>query len=202
MQTSTIETPVSTYATPTYHTKRWTVEEYERMLALEMFRDARFELIAGEVIEMPLISELHAISVTNTAEAVTVPLHGRLKIRNQCPINAGNYGRPEPDIALVSFDALLPNQPPSRAELIIEVSDSTLAYDQGDKASLYASLGMPDYWIVNLQENVLEVRRAPIERPQSRFGWDYSITQIIPRGGQVSPLVAPDVILQINDLLP
>jgi len=202
MTTSVLEAPVLNHVAPTYRTKRWTVEEYERLLSTGVFDGARFELIDGEIIEMTPMGEPHAAGLSNTAEAVTVPLHGRLKIRNQCPINAGNYGRPEPDIAVVSFDALLPNQPPARAELIIEVSDSTLAYDQGDKASLYASLGMPDYWILNLQENVLEVRRAPIERPQSRFGWDYSITQIIPRGGQVSPLAAPDVILQINDLLP
>jgi len=202
MTTSVLEVPVSNHVAPTYRTKRWTVEEYERLLSTGVFDGARFELIDGEIIEMTPMGEPHAVGMGKTHKQLNISLEEQLLVRGQSPINAGNYGRPEPDIAVVSFDALLPNQPPSRAELIIEVSDSTLAYDQGDKASLYASLGVPDYWIVNLQENVLEVRRAPIERPQSRFGWDYSITQIIPRGGQVSPLAAPDVILQINDLLP
>jgi Uma2 family endonuclease len=202
MTTPISEAPAPALTSVKPRSKRWSVEEYERLLSTGVFDGQRLELMDGDIIEMTPMNEPHAASVTNTAEELTVPLHGRMKVRNQTPLNAGAYGRPEPDIAVVSLDALLPDQPPSRAELIIEVSDSTLAYDQGDKSSLYASLGVPDYWIINLQENVLEVRRAPIERPSARFDFDYSQIQIIPRGGSVSPLVAPDVSLQVDDLLP
>lgn len=92
--------------------------------------------------------------------------------------------------------------PPSQVELVIEVSDSTLQYDQTDKASLYASLGIQDYWIINIPEETVEVRRQPIARAAARFDSDYSSIQILTRGQSVSPLVAPDVVLQVNDLLP
>lgn len=61
---------------------------------------------------------------------------------------------------------------PSEAALIVEVSKSALQYDRTTKASLYASLGISDYWIVNLIESTVELRRQPIERVATQFGWD------------------------------
>ncbi len=202
MTTPILEAPIRAVSPTQPRLKRWSVEEYERLLSTGVFDGQRLELIDGDIIDMTPMGEPHAGSVNRTHKQLNVKLEDQLFVRGQSPINAGFYGRPEPDIAVVSLDALLPDQPPSRAELIIEVSDSTLAYDQGDKSSLYASLQVPDYWIINLQENVLEVRRAPMGRPNARFGFDYSQIQIIPRGGVVSPLVAPDVSLRVDDLLP
>ncbi len=111
------------------HRHRLSALVYERMARLGAFEGLRVELIDGEIIEMPPMGEPHAASVTNTTEELVVPFRGKMKVRNQTPLNAGSYGRPEPDVAVVSLDALLLDQPPSRAELVVEVSDSTLKYD-------------------------------------------------------------------------
>ncbi len=181
---------------------RISAHEYELLAKAGAFDDQRVELIDGEIIYMIPSGEGHAMSVSRTTKRLNVALDESLLTRPQNPINAGTFGRPEPDVAVVLTKNLVQGQPPSEIELAIEVSDSTLKYDQTDKASLYASLGVPDYWIVNLVTNVLEVRRAPIELPAARFGFDYSSIQIIPRTGSVSPLVAPDVVLRVEDLLP
>lgn len=175
---------------------------YEQMASLGLFDGLRVELIDGEVIEMPPIGENHAQSVTKTSIKLIVALHERLLVRSQNPINAGAFGRPEPDVVLVPLETLGSSEPPRNVELAIEVSDSTLKYDQTDKASLYASLGIQDYWIINLVESTLEIRRQPIPRASARFGFDYAQTQILTPGQSASPLVAPDFSVKVEDLLP
>jgi Uma2 family endonuclease len=116
----------------------------------------------------------------------------------QAPLALGLEAEPEPDLAVVrgewrDFVA----GPPSTAELVIEVSDSTLAFDQGTKANLYARAGIAEYWIINLPERVLEVRR----RPDPARG-EY---QSISRHGSaeaVAPLADPTVTIAVRDLLP
>ena len=179
-----------------------TAHDYEQMALLGFFEGLRVELIDGEIVEMPPIGEPHAMSVSRTTKRLNIALNDDLLTRPQNPINAGSFGRPEPDVAVVLTSNLVRGEAPSQVELAIEVSDSTLKYDQTDKASLYASLGIQDYWILNLVESTLEVRRQPIPRPSARFGFDYANTQILTRGQSASPLVAPDLTLKVEDLLP
>ena len=181
---------------------RISAHEYELLAAAGAFEGLRVELIDGEIIEMTPTGESHVGSTNKTHRQLNLKLEEQLVVRGQSPLNAGIHGSPEPDVAVVLFSKTSPDAAPSEAELVIEVSNSTLKYDQTDKASLYASLGVPDYWIVNLVANTLEVRRAPIELATARFGFEYSTLQIIPRTGTVSPLVAPDVTLRVEDLLP
>ena len=142
------------------------------------------------------------MSVSRTTRRLNIALDESLLTRPPNPLNAGTFGRPEPDIAVVLTSNLVSGETPSQAELVIEVSDSTLKYDQNDKASLYASLGVQDYWIINLTESTLEVRRQPIARASARFGHDYASLQIYMRGQTASPLVAPTLSLKVEDLLP
>lgn len=179
-----------------------TAHEYESLAQMGAFEGQRVELIGGHIITMPPISEDHARSVSNTSEELIIPLRGQMKVRSQNPIDAGEHGRPEPDVAVVPLDYENSSGPPAQVDLLVEVSRSTLAYDQTDKASLYASLGIADYWIVNLVENTVEVRRQPIPRENSAFGHDYASTQIHRRGETVSPLCAPQIALLVDDLLP
>jgi Uma2 family endonuclease len=86
----------------------------------------------------------------------------------------GQYSEPEPDAAVVrgtvrDFAA----EHPTSAVLVVEVSDSTLAFDRDVKASLYAAAGIPEYWIVNLVERQLEIHREPTPMPAARLGYGY-----------------------------
>lgn len=167
-----------------------------------LFGDQRVELIDGEIITMPPISEAHAQSVSKVTTKMTVPLYEQFIIRCQNPFNAGENGRPEPDIAVVRPESLDPLQPPSEAILLVEISRATLQYDRTTKASLYASLGIADYWIVNLVENQVEVYRQPIERANAEFGHDYASRQIYLRGQSVALLEVPTVSIDVDDMLP
>ncbi len=176
--------------------------DYMRMAELGFFDDQRVELIGGEIIDMPPSSEAHAQSVDKVTAKITVPLYERFVVRCQNPFDAGENGRPEPDIAVVRPESLSADQPPSEAVLLVEVSKSTLHYDQTTKASLYASLGIADYWIVNLAENTVEVYRQPTERVESQFGHDYASRQIYQRGQSVALLECPEVSIEVNAMLP
>ena len=87
----------------------------------------------------------------------------RHKIRIQLPLDLGQTSEPEPDctIVLAASRQNLAGHPTS-AVLVIEVADSSLAYDRGRKGSLYARAGIQDYWIINLVDDRLEVYRDPI----------------------------------------
>ena len=176
--------------------------DYMSMAEIGLFDGQRVELINGEIVDMPPISEFHAQSVDKSTKKLIVPLHENFVVRCQHPFNAGENGRPEPDIAVVRPETLRPDEPPSEAVLLIEVSRTTLEYDRTTKLSLYASLGIADYWIINLAENTIEVYRQPIQRETAQFGWDYASRQIYQRGQSVALLEVPTVSIAVNDVLP
>lgn len=110
---------------------------------------------------------------------------------------------PEPDVAVIEGkpedckDAL-----PKTAALVIEIADSSLAFDRTEKASLYAKAGVRDYWIVNLKDRRLKVRRRPVEDETAIFGYSYSTLQILAENEIVAPLAKPEAEIKFTDLLP
>ena len=176
--------------------------DYMRMAEIGLFEGQRVELIDGDIIAMPPMSEAHAQSVDNIHEELGEPFRGTFKIRGQNLFNAGEHGRPEPDIAVVRREALRADEPPAEAVLIVEVSRSTLHYDQTTKASLYASIGIADYWIVNLIENQVEVYRQPIPSQSAQFGHDYASRQIYRSGQSIALLEVPEVSIAVDAMLP
>jgi Uma2 family endonuclease len=86
--------------------------------------------------------------------------------------------------------------------LVIEVSDTTYLKDSGPKLRMYARAGIQDYWILNLPEARLEVYRRPEKLPSAAARWRYGQTNVLGRGGKVSPLTRPDLSFLVDDLLP
>ena len=84
----------------------------------------------------------------------------------------------------------LPFSAPSEAHLIIEVADSSLRYDRGDEAQRYAACGVPEYWVVNLLDRVVEVHRAPSAAYRE-------VTSVV-QGGRMQLLAFPDVELMVD----
>ncbi len=91
---------------------------------------------------------------------------------------------------------------PTSAVLIIEVSDTTLRFDRGKKASMYAKQGIADYWIVNILGRQIEIHRDPIMDPSHKWGFRYNSIQIFKPGDTVSPLAASGVSVGVDELLP
>jgi Uma2 family endonuclease len=167
--------------------------EYDKLVALGVFEGERVELLNGEVRRMSPIGPPHTSTVDRLTELLVLAFAGRARVRVQGSFAGGELSEPEPDVSILprrDYDA----EHPSEAHLVIEVSDSSLAYDRGPKAALYATCGVPEYWIVNLVDRVVEVHREP------RAG-AYQRISVHPRGERLRVLHFPDVEIAVNDFL-
>src|SRR5690349_838232 len=135
--------------------KLWTLAEYDRMIRAGLFRDQRAELIEGEIIQMPPMEEPHAAGIEKTRRALEAVFGPNHWARAQMPLRFRPRSAPEPDVAVVPGGPDDYQTAPTAALLVVEVSDASLAYDRGRKASLYARAGIADYWIVSLRHRQL-----------------------------------------------
>ena len=183
--------------------RRWTRDEYYRMGELGLFRGQRVELIDGAVMVLSPQGPSHATSVERVRKALETSLGDGVWVRTQLPVDFGIHTEPEPDVSVVSGSLEdYTSAHPVSALLIIEVSDTTLSYDRHNKASLYAHAGITDYWIVNLVDCQLEVRRQPVADPNTLHGSDYTEVILLHSGDTVTPLCRPHTRLSVADLLP
>jgi len=144
---------------------KWTRDELLKMWAMGLLRGQRVELIEGEVIELNPISSMHATAVTLATYTLREIFGKGWIVRVQNPLSLGVHSEPHPDIAVVAGEArVFKDEHPNTGTLIVEVADSSLAYDRHRKAAVYAEGNIPEYWIINLQERLLEVYRHPITR--------------------------------------
>lgn len=182
----------------------WDVETYERACKMGLFEGKRVELIEGEINDLNAHSKPHMVGVTKTFEALLQAFPRNAYVLTcQGTLYSDERSRPEPDIAVFRggyADLLAEN--PMRPILVVEVSLETLAYDQGDKASFYAHLGVGEYWVLNLRDEWLEVRRNPQPMASQRHGAGYASLEILNRAMSAGPLELPQVTIQVADLLP
>ena len=180
----------------------WTKDEYYKMAEIGFFDGKRVELIGGKVLEMTPMLSGHATATMLVSEALRVVFSERHFLRVQLPLSVSEISDPEPDVAVIEGTIRdYRDAHPTSAALVVEVADSSLDYDLSDKASLYASAGVADYWVVNLPQRRLEVFRSPILDTSQPFGYSYASRTIFSENEQVQPLAAAGTI-QIADLLP
>ncbi len=181
---------------------RWTTEQFQQMGGAGFFEGRRVLLIEGEILETMTMDSPHATSLILATDALREAFGAGYVVRAQLPLRLNENTDPEPDIAIVAGRARdYAQQHPTTALLIVEVSDSTLRFDQTKKASLYARAGIGDYWIVNLPEKRLEVHRAPVEKSDQAFGWAYESVQLLDATARVAPLAAPESPVAVANLL-
>ena len=175
------------------------IEEYDRLIKKGFFkhlRDRRIELIRGEMREMsppgPVHEEavdvLNRWSISNTDPAVV-----RVRVQNSIGLPELDSA-PQPDVAWVREQSYRTGRPTSDdVFLVVEVSDSSLNYDRGTKAKLYALSGIADYWVVNLRDSCIEVFRDPQDG-------EYQSHEVFDRGHTVRPLKYPKLKLSVTKL--
>jgi Uma2 family endonuclease len=186
-----------------YFPRLFSKGEYERMSAMGLFVGQKVELIAGEVLQMAAQSNRHGAGATLVARALDRIFTTGYWVRAQQTLDLTPSSMPDPDVAVVLGNAANPEEDvPTSALLIVEVSDTTLSSDRNWKASLYASAGIADYWILNLQDNQLEVRRDPKKDKTQDFGYGYATLTTLVAGDFVTPLAAPTALIAVADLLP
>jgi Uma2 family endonuclease len=184
-------------------TRRWTKAEYYRMADLGFFQDQRAELIEGEVVVLSPQKFLHGATTDRITEVLRTDFGTAHWVRMQLPLDLGPISEPEPDVSVVRGRREdYTDHPLARdALLVVEVSDTTLAYDRGAKPSLYAKVGIADYWIADLVHRQLEVRRNPVADPAQPHGWRYADVDVLGPSQAVVPHSLPGVRIAVSDLL-
>jgi len=185
-------------------TRRWTRGEYELLVKTGFFSPGEpIELIGGELRVAEPQGEPHAVAGGLIGDALRAAFGPGWIVREDKPIALDDESEPEPDLAVVPGthrDYLAGH--PATPVLVVEVAETSLASDRGDKGSLYARGRIADYWIVNLGARTLEVYRQPAPDGSARFGWRYGSVEVLRPPANVSPLAAPDARVAVADLLP
>ncbi len=177
----------------------WTLAEYYALGEAGFLEHT--ELVEGAIIAMTPQGPEHSSSLTFANQLLVTAFGGTHFVRVQLPLAVGERTELEPDFALIPRDKFDPARHPSTADLVIEVSVTSLAYDRYEKASLYARAGVPDYWILNRNTRNLEVYREPRPDSEAPFGFGYGSRRIFGENEECAPLLAPDRAVRAAELL-
>lgn len=185
-------------------TRRWTRAEYDRLIDKGVFGpDERLELLAGDLVVREPQGDPHAFAIELANEALRTAFGPEWRVRVQLPIALDEESEPEPDVSVAPGPLRDSSEPkPSRLVLVVEVAQSSLAFDRRYKGSLYARARVPEFWIVNIVDRVLEVYRDPRPDASASHGWAYRAVQRLSAGEHASPLAAPTARVPVARLLP
>jgi Uma2 family endonuclease len=173
--------------------RRITRAEFDRMVKAGFFDDEHTELLYGELFTVT-INPAHADLTAVLTRLLIMALGGRAQVRPGSPLAASDISEPEPDFAIVPEGSYRGDHP-ATAYWIIEISDSTLRKDRNVKAPLYAETGIPEYWIIDVEGETIEVYSQPVDgRYQSVVTYG--------AGKSVSPAAFPDVRISVDSLFP
>jgi Uma2 family endonuclease len=178
---------------------RVTVERYFGLVeAGVLSEDDRVELLEGVIVAMVPSNPPHAAAVGMATLALIRAIGDRAVVRPQCTLVTGAWSAPEPDVAVVpgAHDDYV-SAHPRTALLVVEVADTSLQQDRLTKAAIYARAGIPEYWLVNLRDSVVEVELDP-DRDQAR----YLVTRTCRNGERIRLAALPEVEVAAADLLP
>jgi Uma2 family endonuclease len=181
---------------PTKHLTN--IDEWRRLGEADIFPpESRLELINGEILEMAPIGFNHAGHLNRINKLFTRLVPDNVIASVQNPLQLGDFSEPEPDFMLLKpnvdfYSSRHPNA--NDVLLLVEVADSSLAFDQNQKLHLYARHGIPEYWLLNLNDSCLEVYRKPngevyAEKTTLRVGDTLTLSQL------------PEITLRIADIL-
>ncbi len=165
--------------------KRFTVEEYHRMGEIGFLaEDDRCELIRGVIREKPIMNPPHKKALRRLMECVRPFITAEYVFDCQGPITLAD-SEPEPDLSITigpedRYDAR--HAGTGDIVWVLEVSDTSLATDRGEKLQIYAEAKIPVYWIVNLQDRIVEVYTLPRggRNPTYRSRVDYAAGMAVP----------------------
>ena len=177
---------------------RFSTQDYYRMAEAGVLRpDARVELLDGKIIDMSPIGPLHGGLVKRLSRLFNLKAKGRWVVSTQDPLHLDDHSEPEPDVMLLrpTPDDYTRRHPrPEDVFLLIEVSDSTLDYDREEKLPAYGRAGVSEVWLVNPQEEVIEVYREP-------HFTGYAVKTVLHTGEEARPQVFPDAAVDVTELL-
>ncbi len=184
-----MNTPVQAY--------QLSVDSYHKMREAGILSaNDRVELIRGQIVTISPKGSKHSNALRRLTSLFYRLVEPTAVISVQDPIKISDYSEPEPDLALLipplsRYDHRLPTS--ADVLLVVEVSDATLKQDRKEKALLYSEAGIAEYWIVNLQDNEIEVYQHPLD-----IGYKYWTRY---RAGELVPVAGLEVQLAVSEML-
>lgn len=177
--------------------RRFTRDDYHGMAAAGILAlDARVELLDGEIVEMSLIGPRHSAIVRLLNAFFSAKVASRAIVDIQNPIALDPESEPQPDLIILKprADFYRDAHPqPSDVLLLIEVAESSLQKDRGEKLRLYAQAGIAEYWIIDVDQERLIVHRHP-------KGDEFTLVQQHDRSAGVAPTAFPEHVLELAPL--
>lgn len=175
----------------------FTRQEYHRMGEVGILKPTdRVELVRGEIVQMSPIGRRHAAFVDNLNQLLVTGLAGRAIVSVQNPVALSDDTEPPPDLKVLRRRPVPYREREAWGEdalLVVEVAETSLAYDRSTKLRIYAEAGIPEYWVVDCAAEAVEVHRGP-------EGSGYRETGRVAAGGAVAPRAFPDVVLALAEI--
>ena len=183
--------------------RRWTRREYDHLIDLGFFQGERLELLDGVLAVREPQGSRHNAAVRRIVETLRRILGDVWQIDSQFAVALDDDSEPEPDVAVVPRDPrMYRDGHPSAPRLVVEVAESSYGIDRNYKSGLYARAAVPEYWIVDVANDRLEVHRAPEMWGDAAVGWRYGNVVTLDRSATVTPAFVPGVTISVADLLP
>lgn len=139
--------------------------------------------------------ERHANLITRLSRRLRKTLDPPLFAREEKPVHIAFDGEPVPDLMFTYQEEYEGRHPFSEdVALLVEVADTSASSDLGEKALLYAQAGIPDYWVVLVNEPAIICHRMPTPN---------GYVEVVRLAGAdtISPLAAPEIAWTIDTLL-
>jgi len=161
----------------------------------DLTKNDRVELIEGDLLTMAPIGAKHAAVSVRITKLLVIAVGDTAEVAVAGPLKLGGFSEPQPDVVLLrpraDYAERIPE--PSDALLVIEISDSTLGFDQTTKCALYARHGIEEYWVIDVADERIHVYRNSVESAYSERV-EASGTEVI------SPRSLPELRLKVADL--
>jgi len=166
--------------------------EYDQLIELGAFQDEPIQLLRGQLVEMSPQGEEHADALCWLSHYFSRLLDpAQWEVRPQVPFAATDDSEPEPDILITRHRRRRGH--PRIAELVVEVSNTSLVIDRTIKRSIYAEAKVPEYWIVDVNARLVEIFTNPKAR-------DYTKVVEVDRSGILRPKHVPGVRLVVANI--
>lgn len=176
---------------------QFTVKQFHQMAESGILSEnERVELIRGEMIDMSPIGRRHAGCVNRLVNLLIQLLGKRIILAPQNPVELNETSEPQPDIALLKPrpDFYRNSHPqPEDIFLLIEMADTTVKYDREVKIPLYAEANIPEVWLVDVNQEIIEVYRNSLEGI-------YQDVQKLTKNQSLSILAFSDVSIHLSEL--
>jgi len=182
--------------------KRWTLAQFHQLGDAGYFEGMRAKLIHGVIIEEGPMNPPHAIAGMNAEEALRSAFGKGWWLWIEKPLVLGSDTDPMPDLAVLAGRPTVAGGHPTTAALVIEIADTSLDYDTTTKAELYATAGIADYWVVDVENRLLLVFRDPAPLPAGLGATAYQTRLTFAETDTVAPLALPSAAVRVADLLP